>query len=159
MLFKIRQKIFSFGDAFTITDGEDLERYQVQGKVFSLGNKLTLCDMTGKPIYYIEQQLMRLMAEYHIFQEDRKVATCKKRFTLFSSKFDIISEHGNYEVEGHPLDYRYKIYRDGQLVATVDKQFFSFSDTYGVQVTDSEDEAFILSLVIVIDQVVHDNDH
>lgn len=159
MLFKIRQKMFSFGDAFTITDREDRERYQVQGKVFSLGNKLTLCDMEGEAIYYIEQQLMRLMAEYYIYQGERQVVTCKKRFALFGSKFDITSDHGNYAVEGHPLDYSYKIHRDGELVATVDKQFFSFTDTYGVQVMDSEDEAFILSLVIVIDQVVHDNDH
>lgn len=155
MIFKVRQRVFSFGDTFTIVDTYDMDRYQVQGKVFSLGDKLSFQDMEGRELYYIEQKLMRLLSEYDIYRDGIIEATCKKRFTLLGSKFDISSRRGNYTIEGRPLNYNYQVYRDDALVATVDKQFFSFTDTYGVDINDDEDYGFILSLVIVIDQVVH----
>ena len=157
MRFQIRQKIFSFGDNFTIKDENGQDYYQVQGKVFSLGDKLRIYDMTGKELYYIEQKLFKLLAEYSLYQGDRIIATAKKRFSLFGSKFDIISEKGNFEISGQPFNYNFQIFKNQQLVATVDKKFFSLSDTYGVEIADSEDYAFIISLIIIIDQVVHDN--
>ncbi len=157
MVFQIKQKIFSFGDNFTITDEDGTPHYQVAGKVFSLGDKLTLLDMNGEEQFYIEQKLLKLFAEYTLYQKGQPVATCKKRFSLFGSKFDIFSDFGNFSIEGAPMNYNYAIFKDSRLVATVDKKFFSFSDTYGVDIADNEDFGFILSLVIVIDQVVHDD--
>jgi len=49
--------------------------------------------------------------------------------------------------------------KNGVPVAVVSKKFFSFSDTYGVDIADNENHAFILALVIVIDQVLHDNEN
>lgn len=158
MRFQIKQKIFSFGDTFTIKDENNRDYYQVQGKVFSLGDKLSLQDMNGQELYYIEQQLMRMFAEYKLYRDGSVVATCKKRFSLFGSKFDIMSKQGNFTIEGQPFNYNYQIYKDGQQIANVDKQFFSFSDTYGVDIADGMDDALVLSLVIIIDQVVHDNE-
>lgn len=159
MIFQVRQRVFSFGDTFTIVDREGMARYQVQGKVFSLGRKLSLQDMQGNEINYIEQQLMRLLAEYNVYRDGDIMATCKQRFSLLGSKFDIESSQGNYTIEGRPLNYNYEIYKDSKHIATVNKEFFSFSDTYGVDIAEGSDEAFVLSMVIVIDQVVHSNNN
>jgi len=43
-------------------------------------------------------------------------------------------------------------------VATISKKFFSLADTYGVEVAANEDQAFILALAIVIDQVIDENE-
>jgi uncharacterized protein YxjI len=43
-------------------------------------------------------------------------------------------------------------------MADVSKKWFSLSDTYGIEVYDTENTEFILALAIVIDQVLHDND-
>jgi uncharacterized protein YxjI len=53
----------------------------------------------------------------------------------------------------------FNILRDGRQVAEVSKRWFAWSDTYGVDISDEEDPVFILALVIVIDQVIHDNNH
>lgn len=159
MIFQVKQKVFSLGDKFTITDRDGEDCFQVQGKVLSLGAKLSFQDMMGNELYYIEQKLMRLLAEYHIQKDGSVVATCKQKFSFLGSKFDISSVYGNYTIEGQPLNYNYEIFKDGRLVGTVNKQFFSFSDTYGVDIEESEEYGFILSLVIVIDQVVHSNEN
>ncbi len=36
---------------------------------------------------------------------------------------------------------------------------FSIVDTYGVEIVGDEDEAFILTLVIILDEVLHGNVH
>ena len=46
--YQIRQKIFSFGDKFTITDEIGQPVLIVRGKVFSLARKLALEDMSGR---------------------------------------------------------------------------------------------------------------
>jgi len=159
MKYLIRQKVFSFGDKFTIKDENDMDCYQVEGKVFSLGAKLSLMDMAGNEQYYIEQKLLRLFPEYHLFRQGNQVAVCKKRFSFFGSKFDIQSPEGIYSLEGQPMNYTFKLFKDSRLVAIADKKFFSFTDSYGVEITEDEDHALILSLIIIIDQVIHNDNN
>jgi len=40
-------------------------------------------------------------------------------------------------------------------VATVSKQWFSWTDTYGVEVADGEDAVLLLASTVVIDMVCH----
>lgn len=159
MRYQIRQKIFSFGDNFVIKGENDEPRFIVQGKVFSFGDKLSLEDLMGNELFYIEQKVFSFLPEYHIFQGDREVAMVKKEFTFFKPRFLIESQYGNYEMEGDIFGYDFQIVKDGRTVAYVSKKWFAFSDTYGVDIVDHEDQAFLLSLVIVIDQVIHDNEN
>ncbi|NLX77036.1 MAG: hypothetical protein GXZ01_06645 [Clostridiaceae bacterium] len=157
MKYLIRQRIFSLRDSFTIKNelGEDC--FTVYGKIFSLGNKLYLNDLQGRELYYIEQRLFRFLPEYTIYQNGNPVARVKKNFTLFRPSFDISSVFGNYNISGNFWAYDFTIFKNGAPVAVISKKWFSFSDTYGVSIDDKEDAAFILALVIVLDQVYHDN--
>ena len=42
MRYLMKQKLFSFGDDFTIKDADGKEAFYVDGKVFSIGNKLSI---------------------------------------------------------------------------------------------------------------------
>ena len=159
MRYIVRQRIFSFGDSFNITDEFERPIFQVQGKVFTLGNKLNIYDMAGNQLIYIEQKLFKFLPEYYIYKGDSQVARIKKQLTFFKSKFDIESVYGKFEIDGDLFSYDFSIYRDGRQIAVVNKKFFSFSDTYGVDISDRENHEFILALVIVIDQVLHDDNH
>ncbi|GKX31209.1 hypothetical protein SH1V18_36890 [Vallitalea longa] len=157
MRFQVREKIFSFGDDFTIKDEMGNDFFIIRGKVFSLGDKLQLFNMSGEELFYIEQKLLRMLPEYTIFKNGNPVALVKKKVAFFGSKFIIESEYGYYEIEGKPFNYNFSIMKNNNVVATVSKEFFSFSDTYGVDISDNEDYGFIIALVIVIDQIIHDD--
>ena len=110
----------------------------------------------------IQQELLHLHPTYNILSarqedSDRQLATLKKKFTFFKHKFEIDSVYGQYSIEGDIFAHSFVLNKNGYTVATVSKQFFSFSDTYGVEISGTEDHAFILALIIVIDQVLHDN--
>ncbi|MBE6068820.1 MAG: hypothetical protein E7211_14155 [Clostridium lundense] len=159
MKYKIRQKVFSFADNFIIKDESDRPWFVVKGKFFSIGDKLAIEDLDGNQLFYIEQKLFKLLPEYHIFQNDIQVAKVKKEFTFLKPKFCIESKFGEYEVNGDIFSYSFQVLKNKKIVATVNKKWFAFSDTYGVDIIDKENHAFLLTLVIVIDQVIHDKNN
>lgn len=157
MKYEIKQKIFSFGDSFTVKDENDNPRYAVRGQVFSFGNKLSIEDLEGNELVYIEQKLLKFLPEYSIYISGEQVATVKKEFTFFSPKFFIESTMGSYNIHGEIFSHEFEIIKNEETVANISKQWFFFSDTYGVDISEGENQAFMLALVIVIDQVLYDN--
>jgi len=155
--YLIREKIFSFGDNFTIKDEFDNDVFFVRGKVFSLGDKLTLEDALGNEVVYIEQKLFKFLPEYSIFLSGKYAARVKKEFSFFRPKFYIDSNMGQFTIDGDIFSHNFQILKNGIPIAMVSKQFFAFSDAYGVDISDNEDQDFILALVIVLDQVLHDD--
>lgn len=158
MRFIVKQKIFSFGDNFIIKDDQGNDRFIVRGKVFTLGDKLRIYDMQGQELFYIEQKLLRLLPEYTIYKSGQAVATVKKEFTFFRPRFSIWSVYGNYTIQGNFWGMDFSILKNGRQVAQISKRWLSFRDTYSVDIVD-DDYAFILALVIIIDQVLHDDNH
>jgi uncharacterized protein YxjI len=64
------------------------------------------------------------------------------------------------EAEGDFLDHEYAFTRGDRVVATVSKKWFSWTDTYGIEIADSEDAVLILASAVVVDMVCHgDNKH
>lgn len=156
MRYLIKQRVFSFGDSFAIKDEYGQDRYFVRGKVFSLGDKLKIEDLSGNELFYIEQQLFRFLPEYYIYAGGQQMASVKKQLSFFTPKFTIESVYGAYDIQGDFFAYDFEIYKDGRVVAVINKKWFAFSDSYGIEIADGEDHAFLLTLAIVVDQVLHD---
>jgi len=159
MRYILRQKIFSLSDKFYIKDERDNPKYYVEGKIFSLGDKLKLFDLEGTELIYIEQKLLRLLPEYNIYKYGKLLARVKKELTLFRPKFNIESDYGNFTIEGDFFGHDFSILKNGKPVAFVSKKWLSLSDTYYVDIVADEDHPFILSLAIVLDQVLHDDEN
>ncbi|HPE69185.1 MAG TPA: LURP-one-related family protein [Thermotogota bacterium] len=156
MRYKIREKIFSFADRFTIKNEMDEPCYTVRGKVFSFGNKLFLEDLQGNELVYIEQKLFRWLPEYHLFRNGQEMAMVKRKFSFFRPKFEIFSELGDFTVEGNFWAHEFSILQNGLTVASISKKWFSFSDSYGVEIANTEQTELLLALTIVLDQVLYD---
>lgn len=159
MRYLIRERIFALGDTFDIQDESSNPVYQVEGKIFSIGNKLRIYDLNGKELTYIEQEVFRFLPEYNVYREGNILATIKKELTFFKPKFNIESSYGNFTVEGDVFQYNFNILKNDKPIAWISKKLISFSDTYSVDILDEEDQSFILSIVIVLDQVFHDGNN
>lgn len=158
MRYLIKEKIFTFADRFIIEDEQGYPKFQVVGKILSLGNKLNIYDMNGKELIYIEQKVFRFLPEYLIYKEESLIAKIKKELTFFVPKFNIESSYGDFNVEGDILHHNFNILKSGKTVAEISKKWIAFSDTYSVDIVDEEDQPFILSIVITLDQIFYDGD-
>jgi len=157
--YRLRQKMLSFGDDYTIQDDAGRDAFYVDGKVFSIGDKLSLQDMQGKELARIHQKLLSIGKTYEITWQGGTATVQKHLFTLFRAAFTIdVPGPGDLEAQGNLTDHEYTFTRGGQTVATVSKKWFSMTDSYGVDVAPGEDDVLILASAVVIDLCCHPDD-
>jgi uncharacterized protein YxjI len=160
MIYLMKQKLFSWGDDFTIQDDSGQDRFFVDGKAFSLGNQLSFKDMAGNELAFIRQKLLTWGPTYEISKGDQLLATVTKElFTFFKCTFTVdVPGPNDLEAQGDFMDHQYVFTRNGSAVAEVSKQWFTLADTYGVQISQREDDVLILASTVVIDMACH-GDH
>lgn len=160
MRYVMSQRLFSLGDDFRIKAEDGRDAFVVDGKLLSIGDKLSFQDLSGNELASIQQKLISLTPTYQIYRNGQLYATVKKSmFTLFRAKFEIdVPGPDDLEAQGDFLDHEYSFNRGGRTVAQVSKHWFSFSDTYGVDVAPGEDDVLMLACAVVIDMVGHNQD-
>lgn len=152
MKFYIKQRIFSWGDKFSIYDEAGNERYYVEGEIFTFGKKLHLYDQSGKALSFIEQQLFTFLPRYSIWRNGSEIAEVVKEFTFFYNKYTINGL--GWEVDGDFLDHDYEITQNGTPIATVSKEWFTLGDAYEINIRPNADVVTALSVVLVIDACI-----
>ena len=159
MRYVMSQKIFCLGDDFVIKDETGADRFFVDGKAFSIGNKLSFQDMQKRELAFIQQRLLSWGPKYEITRNGSLAAVVEKKlFTLFKCRFVVdVPGPNDLEASGNFLDHEYVFQRGGQVVATCSKRWFSWSDTYGIEVAPGEDDVLLLASSVVIDMVCHDD--
>lgn len=157
MKYVIREKIFTLTNKFHIKDINGVNRYRVVGRFFTLGNKLNIYDEFGNNLIYIRQKIFRLLAEYHIYSNSKKLAVLKKNISILRPRITIDSIYGDLQIDGDILRHEFNIIRDNRSIARVSKRWISISDSYVVDIDQFENQEFILSLVIVLDQIFYNS--
>lgn len=159
MRYLMKQKIFAFGDDFTIQTEDGQPVFFVDGKVFSLGNQLSLQNLQHEELVAIRQKVFSWGPTYEIYRGDALVAVVKKHLlTFFHCRFSVdVPGPNDLEAEGNLTDHEYVFRRGSQTIATVSKRWFAFADTYGVDVAEGEDDVLLLASTIVIDLACHDD--
>jgi len=157
MRYIMKQKLFCWGDDFAIKDEAGADVFFVDGKAFSFGNKLSFQDMAGNELAFIHQKVLSWGPTYEIYREGTLAAVVKKElFSFFKCRFTVdVPGPDDLEAEGSFTDMEYTFSREGKSVAEVSKRWFTWTDTYGVDITDGEDQVLILASTVVIDMVCH----
>lgn len=157
MRYAMKQKLFCWGDDFVIRDAEGRDVFFVDGKAFTLGDQLSFQDMTGGELAFIRQRLFAWGPTYEIHRGGTLAAVVKKHlFTLFNCRFTIdVPGPDDPEAVGDLLDHEYEFRRRGNVIAAVSKQWFTWADTYGVDIADGEDDILLLAATVVIDMACH----
>ena len=145
------------GDDFQIYDENQKPVFLVDGKAFSWGDNLSVQDLDGRELAEIKQSLTFLKPKYQIEKGGRLFAEVVKEFSWFNKQFTLdVPGPNDYEINGDFWEHEYYFTRNGKTVAEVTKKFFSWTDTYGIEIVEGEDVISILSTVIVIDLICHD---
>jgi uncharacterized protein YxjI len=160
MRYIMKQKLFCWGDDFCIKDDRERDVFFVDGKAFSIGEQLSFQDMVGNELAFIRQKFFSWGGTYEIYRASQLAAIVKNSlFTYRYCKFTVdVPGPDDLEAEGDFLYHEYRFTRGGRSVATVSKQWFTWTDTYGVEIADGEDDVLILASTVVIDMVCHGDD-
>ena len=161
MRYVMKQKLLSWGDDFVIKDESGRDAFYVDGKAFSLGNQLSFQDMQGVELASIRQTLLAWGPTYEIHGRGELKAVVKKAlFTLLHCRFSVdVPGPDDLEARGDFTEHEYEFERAGRTVATVSKRWFAWTDTYGVDIAEGEDDLLILASSVVIDLSCHEKTH
>ena len=161
MRYVMKQKFWALGDDFCIQDAEGRDVYYVDGRAFSWGDKLSFQDMERRELAFIRQRLLAWGPTYEIESQGRLMAIVKKKFfTLLRCRFTVdVPGPDDLEAQGSFLEREYNFTRHGREVAQVSKRWFAWTDTYGVDIAEGEDDLLILATTVVIDMVCHEEGH
>ena len=149
----IKQRVFTFGDQFTVSDQQGNKLYEVQGKVFSFGDQLTISEVDGPAQIHIKQKLASWMPRYAIEMDNKVVCEVVKKFTFFKASFDI--SPFNWVVEGDVFNHHYILRDESTEIMTVKKEWLTWGDTYHVTINEEKLVLPCLAIMIVLDLVLH----
>ena len=160
--YKIRQKMFSIGDDFWIEDQEGRRVFKVDGKALRLRKTLIFEDMNGNKLCQIQERWLPIRETMAIDDPDgEQIAVVKKALIApLRDRWSVNVKNGpDLDVQGNILDYEYTIKEGWNKIAEVSKKWFSFTDTYSVEIDSGQNDILILAVAIAIDMMAHDDDN
>ena len=151
MKLYIKQKVFSWGDHFTVKDETGADRYIVEGEIFTWGKKLHVYDMERNEVAFIRQEVLSFLPRYFVYCNGQEVAEIKKEFSFVFPRYSIAGL--GWEIEGKFMAHDYQILKGSRPIVTIRKEWMTWGDTYELNITDPADEIVALAVVLTIDCV------
>ncbi|MGH7602431.1 MAG: LURP-one-related/scramblase family protein [Gemmatimonadaceae bacterium] len=155
MRYVLKQKLVSLGSNFTIKDSAGRDAFRITGELLTLGEKLSFQDLAGKELIRIEQRVVNRANSYQIRREGKYLADVRRDVSsFFRHRFTIeVRESADLEAVGDFLDRKYVLKRAEQEIGTMSKRWFRPSETYTIEINDSEnDRVLILAIAVVIER-------
>ena len=156
MKYQVKQKFFSLTDSFDILDEQDRVAFRAKGKLLSLSSSQTMTDDSDKELLKIKRKYLTLLPACRLVINDGSEWLIRKKFWPFwTSHFSIKTPFGELTITGNLWQHEYEIRQREMILASVSKKWFSFSDTYGVDIYEPTLAVQLLATVIVIDRIQH----
>lgn len=152
----IKQKVFSLSEKFTVKDQEENDVYYVEGSFMQLPKTYTVTNTAREEVAHITKKTFSLLPKFFVEVGGREVLTIKKEFTFFKSRYTI--DATGIEVIGDWWDMDFEVQKVGEVVGKVRKKWFSWGDSYELEIWQEEMEALLVALVIAIDCAEADED-
>lgn len=147
LLFK--QRFFSWFDSYDIFDEDGNTVFTVKGQL-SWGHRLVIFDAWDNELATVQQRVLTFLPKFELYQNGQCVGCISKEFSFFQPRYNI--DFNGWHVEGNFMEWDYTIYApSGQVVATVSKELWNWTDTYVIDVQDPDDSLCALMLVLAID--------
>jgi len=155
--YQMRQRMFAIGDDFWIENSAGQRVFKVDGKALRLRKTLILEDAAGVERYKIQEKLVHIRDTMEIEGATGRIAAVKKALiSPLRERYDVTFDAGGeWKVQGNIVDHEYKIESDAGPIAEVGKKWFRVRDTYGIQVAPGQDDALVIAVAIVVDQMAH----
>ena len=122
----------------------------IKQKVFSLTSKFTVKDESGNDRYFVEGEFFSLRGRLHIMDaQGEEIAEIVKDFSFFRPKYSL--ENTSLSVEGDFWSHEYSLYDGDRNIMNIHKEWFTWGDSYELDILDPDYELISLGIVLAID--------
>ena len=146
----IKQRVFSWRDRFYVKDERGYDRYYAEGEFFTWGKKLHIYNANGIELAFIRQKVFSFLPRFFVEIEDRVICEVVKEFTFFRQSYRLegLPWHLNGDIWAH--EYSLDDF-NGQQIMRLSKQWFTWGDSYELEIADDRNELLCLCLALAVD--------
>ncbi|WP_342535914.1 LURP-one-related family protein [Sporosarcina sp. FSL K6-3508] len=145
----IKQKVFSMSGKFTVKDQTEKDVYYVEGSFMKVPKTYSIKNSEMNEVALITKKRFSFMPTFFVETENREMVTIKKQFTFLKAKYTI--DAAGLEVRGNWWDMNFEVLQNGEVIGAVDKEWFTWGDSYQIEIMKEEMEILLVALVIAID--------
>lgn len=150
----IKQKVFSLKGKFTIKDPHENDVYYVEGSFMQIPKTFSIMNTKREEVALITKKMFSFLPKFFVEVNGQEVLTIKKEMSFFKARYTI--EAAGIDVQGNWWNMDFQVYQHGEVVGQVNKEWFTWGDSYKVQIVNEEMEAIMIALVVAIDCVKAD---
>lgn len=150
----IKQKVFSLSGKFTVKNQQEQDVYYVEGSFMQIPKTFSIMNTARDEVALITKKVFSFLPKFFVEVNGREVLTIKKEFSFFKARYTI--DAADIDVHGNWLDMNFQVLQRGKVIGQVNKEWFTWGDSYKVQIWNEEMEAIIIALVVAIDCVKAD---
>lgn len=155
--FKVRERLFTFGDDFWVENARGGRVYLVDGKALRVRDTLLFKDAQRNERYKIQEKMVRVRDTMTLYDSSGgQAATIKKALiTPLRDRYEMdVAGGGKLETKGNILSHEYTIEQNGRRVAEISKRWFRVRDTYSIDVTPGTiDPLLAIAMTVAIDMM------
>lgn len=152
--FFIKQKVFSLSGKFTVKDQQENDVYFVEGSFLKVPKTFSIMNTARSEVALITKKVFSFLPKFFVEVKGQEVLTIKKEFSFLKPRYTI--DAAGIEVRGNWWEVDFQVLQHGEVVGRVNKEWFTWGDSYKVQILNEEMETIIIALVIAIDCVKAD---
>jgi uncharacterized protein YxjI len=158
--YMVRQRMFSIGGDFWITDEQGDRVFLVDGKALSLRQTLEIKDTAGTVLAAVHKKLLAMRETMEIERDGAVIATVRREmFSPLRHKSSIdLADGRRLEAVGNLTGREFDIRDGGHTLARISRSWFQVRDTYGVDVAPGEDDALMLAAAVCLDRIHHEEE-
>ncbi|WHZ02654.1 LURP-one-related family protein [Neobacillus sp. YX16] len=150
----IKQKVFSLSGKFTVKDQQEKDVYYVEGSFMQIPKTFSIMNTTRDEVALVTKKAFSFLPKFFVEVNGREVFTIKKEFSFLKARYTI--DGAGIEVQGNWWDMDFQVLQQGEVVGQVSKEWFTWGDSYKVQILDEAMETIMIALVVAIDCVKAD---
>ena len=150
----IKQKVFSLSGKFTVKDQREKDVYYVEGSFMQIPKTFSIMNTTRAEVALITKKVFTFLPKFYVKVNGREVLTIKKELSFFKARYTI--DGAGIEVHGNWWDMEFQVLQHGKVIGKVSKEWFTWGDSYKVEIMDEEMETMMIALVVAIDCVKAD---
>ncbi|WP_339217760.1 LURP-one-related family protein [Ornithinibacillus sp. FSL M8-0202] len=151
----IKQKVFSIGEKFTVKDQEENDVYFVEGSFMKVPKTFSIMNTARDEVATVTKKVFSFLPKFFVEVNGQEVLTIKKEISFFKARYTI--DAVGIEIRGNWWDMNFQVERHGEVVGKVNKVWFSWGDSYKVEILDEAMETIMIAIVVAIDCVKDDN--
>ncbi|PMC33682.1 hypothetical protein CJ195_27230 [Bacillus sp. UMB0899] len=150
----IKQKVFSLSGKFTVKDQQENDVFYVEGSFMQIPKTFSILNTAREEVALITKKVFSFLPKFFVEVNGSEVVMIKKEFSFFKARYTI--DAGGIEVQGNWWDMDFQVLQHGEVIGKVSKEWFTWGDSYKVQIINEDMDAVIIALVVAIDCVKAD---